>query len=83
MIIDFGTFAGCVLIVIRKRKLFADEEKNMKSDQKRIKHEQDYIAFLERRLRSANFKKKASSEEYAETETKLKKARLVLRVLEK
>ena len=51
--------------------------------EKRLTHEREYIIFLERRLRSANFKKNVSPEEYEETEKKLKKAKLVLRVLEK
>ena len=55
----------------------------MTTQQKRIKHEQDYIEFLERRVKSANYKKNVSPEEYAETEAKLKKARLVMRVLSK
>ena len=52
----------------------------MNANQKRIKHEQDYIEFLDRRVKSANYKKNVSPEEYAETEAKLKKARLVMRV---
>lgn len=55
----------------------------MNANQKRIKHEQDYIEFLERRVKSANYKKNVSPEEYAETEAKLKKARFVMRMLEK
>ena len=55
----------------------------MTTQQKRIKHEQDYIEFLERRAKSANYKKNVSPEEYAATEAKLKKARLVMRVLSK
>jgi len=55
----------------------------MNSNEKRIKHEEEYIAFLERRLASANFKKNSSPEEYEKTEKKLKKAKLVLRVLQK
>jgi hypothetical protein len=54
----------------------------MNADQKRIKHEQDYIEFLERRVKSANFKKNVSPEEYEKTEQKLKKAKLVMRVLQ-
>ena len=49
----------------------------------KIKHEKDYILFLERRLASSNFKKNVSPEEYEATEKKLKKAKLILRVLEK
>ena len=55
----------------------------MNTQQKRIKHEQDYIEFLERRTKSANYKKNVSPEEYATTEAKLKKARLIMRVLKK
>jgi len=51
----------------------------MKND--RLKHEQDYIKFLETRLASKNFQKNASPEEIEKTEKKLKKARLVLRML--
>jgi len=49
----------------------------------RIKQEEDYIAFLERRIRSPRFKANVSPEEFENTEKKLKKARLVLRVLQK
>lgn len=55
----------------------------MTTKEKRIKHEQDYIKFLERKLASANFKKIASPEEIEKTEHKLKKARLVFKVLNK
>jgi hypothetical protein len=53
----------------------------MNTKEKRLKHEQDYITFLENRLRSKHYKAKASPEEYARTEQKLKKARLVLKIL--
>ena len=49
----------------------------------RLQHEKDYIEFLERRVKSANFKKNVSPEEFDKTEKKLKKAKLVLRMLEK
>ena len=55
----------------------------MNTNQKRIQHEENYIRFLERRLASNNFKKNATPEEYEETEKKLKKARLILKVLKK
>jgi hypothetical protein len=55
----------------------------MTTQQKRIKHEKDYIEFLERRVKSSNYKKNVSPEEYAATEAKLKKAKLVMRVLSK
>ena len=49
----------------------------------RLQHEKDYVEFLERRVKSANFKKNVSPEEFDKTEKKLKKAKLVLRMLEK
>ena len=55
----------------------------MKPNQRRIEHEKEYIEFLTRRVKSANFKKNVSPEEFDKTEKKLKKAKLVLRVLEK
>jgi hypothetical protein len=48
----------------------------------KLQHEKDYIEFLTRRVNSANFKKKVSPEEFEKTEKKLKKAKLVLRMLE-
>ncbi len=53
----------------------------MNDKQKRIKQEEDYITFLEKRLNSENYKKNVSDEEYTKTEQKLKKARLVLKIL--
>jgi len=53
----------------------------MNTKEKRLKHEQDYIAFLENRLRSPNYKRKVSPAEYEMTEKKLKKAKLVLKIL--
>jgi len=55
----------------------------MNANQKRIQHEKEYIAFLERRLASKHYKANVSSEEYETTEAKLKKAKLVMRMLEK
>lgn len=40
-----------------------------------------YIAFLEKRLASKNYKANVSAEEYAKTKAKLDKARLVLKLL--
>jgi hypothetical protein len=48
---------------------------------KRLKQEEDYIAFLEKRLASSNFKANVSKEEYEKTAQKLKKAKLVLKIL--
>lgn len=53
----------------------------MNANEKRRKHEEDYIQFLETRLRSVNFKKNSTPEEVEKTEQKLKKAKLVLRML--
>lgn len=53
----------------------------MNANEKRIKHEEEYITFLERRVKSANFKKNVSEEEFEKTEAKLKKARLILKML--
>jgi len=53
----------------------------MKTNKERIAHEEHYISFLERKLNSANFKKNVSAAEFAATQEKLKKAKLVLKVL--
>lgn len=53
----------------------------MNDNEKRIKQEQDYIAFLEKRLKSENYKKNVPKEEYVKTQEKLKKAKLVLKIL--
>jgi hypothetical protein len=53
----------------------------MKSIQDKIKHEEKYIIFLETRLRSLNFKKNSTPEEFEKTEGKLKKSKLVLKML--
>ena len=55
----------------------------MNTNQKRLNQEKDYVEFLTRRVNSANFKKNVSPEEFEKTEKKLKKAKLVLRMLEK
>ncbi len=47
----------------------------------RIKHEEEYVAFLERRVASANYMNSVSKEEYEQTKAKLKKARMVLKLL--
>ena len=54
----------------------------MKTKQTLNQHK-DYIKFLEKRLSSKNYKKNISPEEYEKTEAKLKRAKLVLKVLEK
>lgn len=49
----------------------------------RLQHEKEYVEFLTRRVNSANFKKNVSPQIFEMTEKKLKKAKLVLRMLEK
>lgn len=41
-----------------------------------LKQQSDYIAFLEKRLASENFKKNVSKEEYEKTKKKLEKEKL-------
>lgn len=53
----------------------------MNKTKQRLEHEKNYIAFLEKRLKSKHYKENVSLEEYAETEKKLKKARLVFKLL--
>lgn len=53
----------------------------MAESQKRIKQEEEYIAFLEKRLASKNFKANVSNEEFENTAGKLKKAKLILKIL--
>jgi hypothetical protein len=53
----------------------------MNAAEKRIKQERDYIAFLEKRVNSENYRKAVSAEEFEKTKEKLKKARLVLKIL--
>lgn len=53
-------------------------KKNKKPD---IQHEQDYIAFLKKRLESANYKENVSKEEYDKTKYKYEKAKLKLKLI--
>lgn len=46
-----------------------------------IKQETEYIAFLEKRLASKNFRNNVSDDEYEKTKLKLSKARLKYRLL--
>lgn len=46
-----------------------------------IKQETDYIAFLEKRIKSKNFKANVSAAEFDKTKLKLDKAKLKLRLL--
>jgi len=54
----------------------------MKTVKDKLKHEEEYVAFLERRLKSQNFLKNSKPEEVEKTEKKLKKAKLVLKLLQ-
>ena len=51
------------------------------SRQQEIRHEEEYIAFLRKRLDSNNFKNNVSEEEYEKTQAKHEKAKLKLRLL--
>lgn len=55
-------------------------KKTMSSEQ-RIKHSEDYIEFLKKRLASENFKASVTKEEYEKTKAKLDKEKLILRML--
>lgn len=46
-----------------------------------VKQEEDYVAFLKKRLDSDNFKKNVSQEEYDKTKQKYDKAKLKLKFL--
>lgn len=52
-----------------------------KNKQQELKHEEDYVAFLEKRLASKNFVANVTTDEYNKTKEKLKKARFKLRTL--
>lgn len=51
------------------------------NDRERIKHEEEYVAFLRKRLDSEHFKANVSAEEYEETQKKYDKAKFVLKTL--
>lgn len=55
--------------------------KKQKTKQEKLKETRDYIAFLEKRLASKNYKAKVSTEKYDKTKAKLDKARLVAKML--
>ena len=44
-------------------------------------HEEQYVAFLRKRLESANFKANVSPEEYAKTKEKYEKAKFRLKMM--
>jgi hypothetical protein len=47
-----------------------------------LKQEQDYVAFLKKRLESKNYKSNVSSEEFEKTKAKYDKAKFKLRLME-
>jgi len=51
------------------------------SKQQQVRHEEEYIAFLEKRLGSQHFISNESEETVEKTREKLKKAKLKLRLL--
>lgn len=51
------------------------------SKQQEIRHEEEYLAFLKKRLESKNFKNNVSQEEFDKTKNKYEKAKLKLRLL--
>jgi hypothetical protein len=53
----------------------------MKNKQRnKLEQHKDYITFLEKRVNSENFKDNVSKEEYDKTVSKLKKAKLLLKM---
>ena len=48
-----------------------------------LKQEQDYVAFLKKRLESKNYKQNVSAEEFEKTKTNYDKAKFKLRLIEK
>jgi hypothetical protein len=55
--------------------------KKILSTEERIKHSEDYIEFLRKRLASENYKTSVSKEEYEKTKAKLDKEKIILRML--
>ena len=55
--------------------------KKERTVKERIKQEEDYLAFLKKRLESKNFKNNVSQEEFDKTKEKYDKAKLVLKIL--
>lgn len=46
-----------------------------------IAHEENYVAFLQKRLNSENFKANSSQEEYDQAQKKYDKAKFILKTL--
>ena len=56
-------------------------KKDPKAISKKIAHEEEYVAFLKKRLESDNFKANVTKEEYELTKKKFDKAKFKLKVL--
>ena len=50
--------------------------------QNRLQHEKEYVEFIKKRLASNHFIENSTPEEIEKTNQKLKKARLVLKILQ-
>jgi hypothetical protein len=50
------------------------------SKEEKIKRSEEYILFLQKRLQSANYKASVSPEEFKQTQAKLEKEKLILRL---
>ena len=59
--------------------LIMSKKKKLKFDP--IEHEENYVAFLKKKLQSENFKQNVSKEEYEKTKKKYDKAKLKLKFL--
>ena len=56
-------------------------KKKKLTKQQEIEHEEEYIAFLQKRLNSENFRNNVSEEEYDKTKEKYDKAKFRLKIL--
>lgn len=55
--------------------------KKILTTEQRIKHSEEYIEFLKKRLASENFKASVTKEEYEKTKAKLDKEKIIVRML--
>lgn len=55
--------------------------KKQDSKEKKIKHSEEYIEFLKKRLASENYKASVTKEEYDKTKAKLDKEKFLLKML--
>jgi len=55
--------------------------KKQNSKEQKIKHSEEYIEFLRKRLASENYKASVTKEEYDKTKAKLDKEKLILKFL--